>query len=94
LSCFSASRGHFELAVYLFGYLKKYPNQWLVLNFNSLLVYEELHQSSFHPDFLEDYDGAKEEISTRFPNPYGNELESFWHFLMPTMLTISWWDIP
>jgi hypothetical protein len=27
LSCFSASRGHFELAVYLFGYLKKYPNQ-------------------------------------------------------------------
>jgi hypothetical protein len=27
LSCFSASHGHFELAVYLFGYLKKYPNQ-------------------------------------------------------------------
>ena len=26
--------------------------------------------------FLEDYDGAKEEIGTGFPDPYGNELES------------------
>jgi hypothetical protein len=30
LSCFSASHGHFELAVYLFGYLKKYPNQAVI----------------------------------------------------------------
>jgi hypothetical protein len=78
LSHFSASprRGHLELAVYLFGYLKKYPNQRFILNSNSLLVDEELQQSSFHPDFLEDYDGAKEEIGTGFPDPYGNELES------------------
>jgi hypothetical protein len=27
------------------------------------MVEEELHHKSFHPDFLEDYDGAKEEIS-------------------------------
>jgi hypothetical protein len=48
----------------------------LVLNSNPLLVNEELQQSSFHPDFLEDYDGAKEAIGTGFPDPYGNELES------------------
>jgi hypothetical protein len=71
LSHFSATPccGHLELAVYLFGYLKKYPNRRLVLNSNSLLVDEELQQSSFHPDFLQDYDGAKEEIGTGFPDP-------------------------
>jgi hypothetical protein len=39
---------------------------------DSLLVDEEVQQSSFHPDFLDDYDGAKEEIGTGFPNPYGS----------------------
>jgi hypothetical protein len=37
---------------------------------DSLLVDEEVQQSSFHPDFLDDYDGAKEEIGTGFPDPY------------------------
>jgi hypothetical protein len=69
----------------LFGYLKKYPNQRLVLNSNSLLVDEELQQSSFHPDFLDDYDGAKEEIGTGFPDPYMVVMNwNLQYFLMPT----------
>jgi hypothetical protein len=33
-----------------------------------LVIEEELHQKSFHPDFLEDDDGAKEEISDGLPD--------------------------
>ncbi len=57
----------------------------MVLNSNSLLVDEELQQSSFHPDFLDDYDGAKEEIGTGFPDPYMVVMNwNLQYFLMPT----------
>jgi hypothetical protein len=78
LSRFSANprQGHLELAVYLFGYLKKYPNRRLVIDSRPLIVDEELRQTSFHPDFLEDYDGAEEEIGEGFPEAFGKELET------------------
>jgi hypothetical protein len=41
-----------------------------VIDSHPLLVDEELRKSSFHPDFLEDYDGAKEEIGGGFPKAY------------------------
>jgi hypothetical protein len=73
LSRFSANLqiGHLALAVYLFGYLKKYPNQRIVLDSCPLIIEEELHQKSFHPDFLEDYDGAKEEIGDGLLEAFG-----------------------
>jgi hypothetical protein len=42
-----------------------------VLDFCPLIVEEELHQKSFHPDFLEDYDGAKEELGDGIPEVFG-----------------------
>jgi hypothetical protein len=50
-----------------------------------LVIEEELHQKSFHPDFLEDYDGAKEETSDGLPDDaFSRELETS-VFLMPIM---------
>jgi hypothetical protein len=77
LSHFSANQqiGHLALTIYLFGFLKKY-NQRIVLDSPPLIVEEELHQKSFHPDFLEDYDGAKEEIGDGLPEAFRRELET------------------
>jgi hypothetical protein len=57
LSHFSATPqiGHLVLAVNLFGYLEKYLNWQIVLDSHPFVIEEELHQKSFHPDFLEDY---------------------------------------
>jgi hypothetical protein len=41
-----------------------------------LIIEEELHQKSFHPEFLEDYDGAKEEIGNGLSKVFGQELET------------------
>jgi hypothetical protein len=42
-----------------------------VLDSHPLIIEEELHQKSFHPDFLEDYDGAKEELGEGFSEAFG-----------------------
>jgi hypothetical protein len=47
-----------------------------VLDSSPLIIEEELCQKSFHPDFLEDYDGAKEEIGDGLPKAFGRELET------------------
>jgi hypothetical protein len=47
-----------------------------VLDSHPLIVEEELHQKSFHPDFLDDYDGAKEELGDGLPEAFGRELET------------------
>jgi hypothetical protein len=47
-----------------------------VLDSHPLIIEEELPQKSFHPDFLEDYDGAKEEIGDGLPEAFGRELET------------------
>ena len=79
LSRFSAAprERHLELALYLFGYLKQYPNRRLVLDSRPLLTVDEaLKTDSFHPDFLEDYPDAKEDVDPDLPTAYGVELES------------------
>lgn len=78
LSRFSAAprEHHLELAYYLFGYLKKNPNRRIVVDSRPLLVDAELRSASFHPDFLEDYPDAHEDVSTDFPPCYGRELET------------------
>jgi hypothetical protein len=47
-----------------------------VLDSCPLIIEEELHQKSIHPDFLEDYDGAKDEIGDGLPEAFGRELET------------------
>ena len=62
LSRFSAAphEGPLQLAIYMFGYLKKHLNRNLVIDSASLLVPEEFKSFTFHPDFLEDYPDAQE----------------------------------
>ena len=78
LSRFSAAprEHHLELACYLFGYLKKHPNHRIVVDSRPLLVDNDLRTTSFHPDFLEDYPDASEDVATDFPIPYGRELDT------------------
>ncbi len=67
---------HLELAYYLFGYLKKYRNCRIVVDSRPLLVDQELRSESFHPDFLEDYPDAAEDVVSDFPTSFGRELET------------------
>ena len=78
LSRFSAAprQHHLELALYMFGYLKKSLNRRIVLDSRPLLVDDTLRNDSFHPDFLEDYPDAKEDVGTDFPVEFGRELET------------------
>jgi hypothetical protein len=65
---------HLELAYHLFGYLKKNPNRRIVLDSRPLIVDAELQTNSFHPDFLEDYPDACEDVAEDLPTAYGAEL--------------------
>jgi hypothetical protein len=65
---------HLELAFHLFGYLKKNPNRRIVLDSRPLIVDDELKKNSLHPDFLEDYPDASEDIDPSLPAPHGSEL--------------------
>jgi hypothetical protein len=78
LSRFSAAprTQHLALALHLFGYLKKNPNRRIVLDSRPLLVDDDLRTDSFHPDFLEDYPDAKEDVALDHPPAYGRELET------------------
>ena len=68
---------HLKLALHLFGYLKKHPNRCLVMDSRPLNIDDELIKNpTFHPDFLEDYEGAMEEVDEELPEPYGDELET------------------
>lgn len=52
---------HFKLALHLFGYLKKHPNHLLIVDSPPLNIDDELiNNPSFHPDFLENYEGSLE----------------------------------
>ncbi len=76
LSRFNAAprQGHLDLAFHLFGYLKKHPNRGIIINSEPLDVDDDLKTTAFHPDFLEDYPDAAEEIDPNLPTAYGTEL--------------------
>ena len=78
LSRFSAAphAGHLQLAIYMFGYLKKHPNHNLVIDSGLLIVPEEFKSSTFRLDFLEDYPNAQEELDPTMPEDFGSELET------------------
>jgi hypothetical protein len=62
---------HLELAFHLFGYIKKNLNRRIVLDSCPLIVDDELKKNSFHPDFLDDYPDANEDIDPSLPAPHG-----------------------
>ena len=66
--------GHLQLAVRLFGYLKKYANRRIVVNSEPFEFDDDFRKNSFHPDFLEDYPDAHEEIDSEHPTARGKEL--------------------
>jgi Reverse transcriptase (RNA-dependent DNA polymerase) len=76
LSRFSEAprEGHLELTMHLFGYLKKFRNRRIVLDSRPLIVDPSLRKDSFHPDFLDDYPDAHEDIASNFLKAYGKEL--------------------
>jgi hypothetical protein len=53
---------------------EKKTNRRIVIDSRLLLVDEELRSDSFHPDFLEDYPDAHEDIDDGLPAPIGAEL--------------------
>ena len=53
---------------------KKNPNRRIVLDSCPLFVDDELKKNSFHPNFLEDYPDASEDIDPSLPAPHGPEL--------------------
>ena len=78
LSQFSTApqEGHLQLAIYMFGYLKKHLNHNLVIDSGPLIVPEEFKSSTFQLDFLEDYPDAHEELDPMMPEAFGQELET------------------
>ena len=91
LSRFSAAprEGHLKLAVYMFGYLKKNPNRSLVINSQDPIIPEEWSQQTFHPDFLEDYPDAREDIDKTLTcrNPTGRSWRPLFSSILTTPMT-------
>ena len=72
---------HLKLALHVFGYLKKHPNRRILVDSRPLIIDDpSLQDTSFHYDFMEDYEGACEDEECNFPEPFGEELDTsvFW----------------
>ena len=70
LSRFSVQprQGHLEVTLHIFGYLKKNPNRGILMDSCPLQFLDnDLLKSSFHPNFLEDYEYATEGIDPDLP---------------------------
>ena len=67
---------HLKLAFHLLGYIKKNPNQGILIDSRPLLLDDELTKHTFHPDFLEDYPNASEDIDSSLPEPFGEALQT------------------
>ena len=55
---------------------QKDPNRRIVLDSRPLIIDDDLRCNSFHPDFLDDYPDATEDVGTDFPMAYGQELDT------------------
>jgi len=54
----------------MFGYLKKYKNRKIAIDSRPLIFEDGFEvENSFHPDFMEDYPDAAEEIGDGLPQP-------------------------
>lgn len=69
-------KAHLDLALHLFGYLKKFPHRRMAIDSRPIIWETPKEKPTFHEDFLEDYPDATEEIDPDLPTPYGKELET------------------
>ncbi|CAJ1929630.1 unnamed protein product [Cylindrotheca closterium] len=80
LSRFSSAprKGHLELAFYLFGYLKKFPNKQLPVDSRPPELCPTLTatKGAFKADFLEEYPDAKEDQDCREPKAFGKPVQT------------------
>lgn len=67
-------QGHLELAMRVFGYVKKFPERRLEVNSRALT--NDPPFPPFEADFWDDYPDASEEIDPNLPKPLGEELQS------------------
>ena len=77
-NCFGAAprKGHLELAVSSFGYLKFSKGRKLAIDSRALQFERNCPDYELlRPDFLEDYPHAKEEVDPKLPAPHGTPLE-------------------
>ena len=66
---------HLELALHIFGYLKRNLNRRLIIDSRPLTIDESLH--TVPCDWAEEYPDASEEIDhSRLPTPYGDPFET------------------
>ncbi|CAJ1948049.1 unnamed protein product [Cylindrotheca closterium] len=70
--------GHLELAFYLFGYLKKFPNKQLPVDSRPLELCPTLTatKGTFKADFLEEYPDAKEDRDPKEPKAFGKPVQT------------------
>ncbi len=68
---------HLDMALHVFGYLKRFPDKRIAIDPRPL-VYDREHNQyqDFAPDFLEDYPDAKEDMDPGFPEAFGVPLET------------------
>lgn len=79
LSRFSVAprEGHYQLALHLFGYLKRHKNKRLLVDSRNIILDDDfITDATFHPDFLDEYKHAKEEIPDDLPKAFGTELQT------------------
>jgi hypothetical protein len=72
--CACPREGHFKRALWIWGYLKKYPGRSLKRDHNTFQLQSELLDTDLI-DFTEQYAYAREKIDTKFPRPMGKELD-------------------
>jgi hypothetical protein len=58
------------------AFSQKINNRRIVMDSRPLILDPSLRKNSFHPDFLDDYPDAHEDIASDFPKAYGTELET------------------
>ena len=77
LSRFSANprKRHLELALHIFGYLKRNKGRRILLTAEPLSIDHSLVKE-FNPDFTSEYPDATEELDPALPKPLGKELET------------------
>ena len=70
-------RGHLNLAIRSFGYLKFSKGRKIAIDSRPLKFERKCPDYELlRPDFLEDYPHAKEEVDPKVPAPYGAPLET------------------
>lgn len=79
LSRFSVAprEGHYQLAIHTFGYLKRNENKRILVDSKNTIMDDNFVLNvTFHLDFLDECEHAKEEVPDDLPMAFGKELQT------------------